>query len=165
MGQIELHSSDLLILEDAITTLALMAKRTRHRRALACNGASVKLVEVLKHNVGVQPVVIATCRFLVNFAVKEDLRLTVLHSGGINALIASFATTMQKVAQAVVGMQSSIASALWSCALECKEVQAALTASKLLQMLIVALQASPNHSNLHEAALGILRCLSRNAAC
>ena len=33
--------------------------------------------------------VVAVCRFLSNFAVKEELCLTVLHNGGVDALMAA----------------------------------------------------------------------------
>ena len=83
------HSDNQAVLEDAITALALMDKRTRHRRALSQSQGITILVDLLKRCIGRFSLVVAICRLLSNFAVKEDLCRTVLHNGGVDALMAA----------------------------------------------------------------------------
>jgi len=151
------HRDGPAVLEDAITALALMAKRTRHRRALAQSGGITVLVDLLKRCIRHTSLIIAICRFLSNFAVKEDCCLTVLHNGGVDALMAAFDNSVTTTTRA------SVASALWTCSADCGEVQKAILASGWLSSLAAVLQANLDHAPLHQAALGIVRGLSRNA--
>lgn len=154
------------VLEDAITTLALMAKRTRHRRALQQGGGISILVDVLKRSLSRPTIVVAVSRFLSNFAVKEDCCLTVLRDGGVDALMAAFDNSVFQGpagGPSPVDARAAVASAIWTCSADCSEVQSTLLASGWLASLAAVLQANPDHPTLHEAALGIVRGLSRNA--
>jgi len=159
------HQNNPVVLDDAITTLALMAKRTRHRRSLQQGGSITVLVDVLKRCVNRPSLVVAVCRFLSNFAVKEELCLTVLHNGGVDALMAAFdsCAATQGGGQSVVDTRAAVASAIWTCSMESTEVQSTLLASGWLASLAAVLEANPTHGGLHEAALGIIRGLSRHA--
>jgi len=175
VGLLTRHRDDAAILEDAVTTLALMAKRTRHRRTLSQDGSITVLVDVLKRGAARPSLVVAVCRFLSNFAVKEECCLTVLQHGGVDALMAAFDSTVQHQCPQQVGMQgahaaaiaavdtrAAVASAIWTCSMDCQEVQNTLLSAGWLSSLAAVLQANPNHAGLHEAALGIVRGLSRN---
>lgn len=174
VGLLAKHRDEAAILEDTVTTLALMAKRTRHRRTLSQDGNITVLVDVLKRGAARPTLVVALCRFLSNFAVKEECCLTVLQHGGVDALMAAFDSTVQHQCPQQVGVQSAhaaaiaavdtraaVASAIWTCSMDCKEVQNTLLSSGWLSSLAAVLQANPNHAGLHEAALGIVRGLSR----
>jgi len=160
------------ILEDVVTTLALMAKRTRHRRTLSQGESITELVDVLKRGAGRPSLVVAVCRFLSNFAVKEECCLTVLHHGGVDALMAAFNNSVQLqgnhlngaagAAEAAMDTRAEVAKAIWVCSTDCQEVQNALLSSGWLPDLAAVLQGNPNHGGLHQAALGIVRGLSRN---
>mmetsp|Transcript_87925 Transcript_87925/g.251981 ORF Transcript_87925/g.251981 Transcript_87925/m.251981 type:complete len:626 (-) Transcript_87925:317-2194(-) len=166
------HRDDNSILEDAVTTLALMAKRTRHRRTLSQGGSITVLVDVLKRGAAHPSLVVAVCRFLGNFAVKEDCCMTVLQNGGVDALMAAFDHSVQhqrplqggtqSAAEVVADTRAAVASAIWTCSMECKEVQNTLLSSGWISSLAAVLQANAGHAGLHEAALGIVRSLSRN---
>mmetsp|Transcript_88803 Transcript_88803/g.250140 ORF Transcript_88803/g.250140 Transcript_88803/m.250140 type:complete len:604 (+) Transcript_88803:112-1923(+) len=162
------HRDNAVVLEDAITTLALMAKRTRHRKVLSQRGNVVALVDLLKRNVCVSHIVIAVCRFLCNFAVKEECSIMVLSNGGVDALMAAFDnhaySSNQDGSKSSADVRANVASAIWTCATDCGDVQAALFASGWLTSLMSALQVYSNNAELHEAAFGIIRSLSRNAA-
>jgi len=151
------HRDNYSVLEDATTALALMAKRTRHRRALKDSGGITILVDVLKRCIDRPTLVVAVCRFLGNFAVKEDCCLTVLHNGGVDALMAAFNNSV------MTSTRASVASAIWTCSADCGEVQKSLLASGWMTNLAAVLQANLDHAGLHEAALGIVRGLSRSA--
>lgn len=58
--------------------------------------------------------------------------------------------------------RAAVASAIWTCSADCQEVQNALLSAGWLSSLAAVLQANPTHSTLHEAALGIVRGLSKN---
>jgi len=145
------------VMEDGITALALMAKRTRHRRGIKDSGGITLMVDVLKRCIGRVSLVVAVCRFLSNFAVKEDCCLTVLQHGGVDALMAAFDNSM------ATSTRANVASAIWTCSQDCAEVQHALLASGWLSSLAAVLQANMGDCSLHEAALGIVRGLSRNS--
>jgi hypothetical protein len=151
------HRDNYSVLEDAVTALAILAKRTRHRRALKDSGGITILVDLLKRCIGRPTLVVAVCRFLSNFAVKEDCCLTVLHHGGVDALMAAFDNSVD------TSTRASVASAIWTCSADCGEVQKSLLASGWMTSLAAVLQANLDHSPLHEAALGIVRGLSRSA--
>jgi len=146
------------VMEDAITALALMAKRSRHRRGIKDSNGIAMMVDVLKRCIQNVSLVVAVCRFLNNFAVKEDLCVAVLQRGGIDALMAAFNSTAGSSARA------SVASAIWTCSQDCKEVQDTLLVSGWLSSLAAVLQANMADCSLHEAALGIVRGLSRHAS-
>jgi len=151
------HRNNYSVVEDAVTTLALLAKRTRHRRSLKESGTVPILVDILKRGgIGRPSLVVAVCRFFGNFAMKEDLCLTVLHHGGIDALMVSFDHS------ADVETRASIASALWACSAESAEVQKCLIACGLMTSLAAFMQAHTHHAGLLEPTLGIVRGLCRN---
>lgn len=166
------YRDDAPMLEDAVTTLAVMAKRTRHRRALSQDDNITVLVDVLKRGAGHPSLVVAVCRFLRNFAVKEECCLTVVQNGGIDALMAAFNNSIQKqrplsggvqsAAEAALDTRAAVAAAVWTCSMECAAVQDTLLSSGWLSSLAAVLQAAPEHAGMHEAALGIVRSLSRN---
>lgn len=171
VGLLSKHQNDAAILEDAVTTLAIMAKRTRHRRTLSKDGSITVLVDVLKRGAGRPSLVVAVCRFLSNFAVKEDCCLTVLQHGGVDALMAAFNNSMQlqrpeggavSAAAAAMDTRAAVAAAIWTCATDCKDVQNTLLSSGWLSSLAAVLEATPDHAGFIEAALGIVRSLSRH---
>jgi hypothetical protein len=115
---------------------------------------------------------------LSNFAVKEECCITVLNSGGVDALMAAFdaasatarsphsaprQTPVEELA-VLADLRAVVASAIWTTSADCADVQAVLFSSGWLTSLASVLQANPTHSGLHEAAIGIARGLSRNAA-
>lgn len=151
------HPDNYSVIEDTVTTLALLAKRTRHRRSLKESRCVPALVDILKRGgIGRPSLAVAICRFFGNFAVKEDLCLMVLHHGGVDALMFTFDHA------ADVDTRSSIASALWVCSAESGEVQKCLLACGWMTSLAAILQANPRHAGLHESVLGIVRGLCRN---
>lgn len=163
------RKDDAALAEDAITSLAIMAKRTRHRRALSQSGGIAVLVEVLKLGLALPTLVVAVCRCLTNFAVKEDCCMAVLTNGGVAALMAAFdncrppANTKGGESMSHVDVRAIIARAIWTTASNCAEVRDALLSSGWLSSLAAVLQANPEHADMHEAALGIVRGLSRTA--
>lgn len=153
---------DDAVLEDAVTALALLAKRTRHRRTLSKGGGITELVDTLKRSVDRPPLVIAVCRCFGNFAAKEEFCLTALEHGGVGALMAAFDTASRGVGPAPNDTRAAVLSAIWACSTDCGKVQQALLASGWLASLAAVLQAGEiDHAGLHEAALGIVRGLSR----
>ena len=60
------HSDNQAVLEDVITALALMAKRTRHLHALSQSQGITILVDLLKRCIGRPSLVVTICRFLSN---------------------------------------------------------------------------------------------------
>jgi len=63
----------------------------------------------------------------------------------------------------VASTRASVASAIWTCSQDCRQVQDTLLASGWLSSLAAVLQANMGDCSLHEAALGIVRGLSRHA--
>eukprot|EP00747_Dinoflagellata_sp_TGD_P209163 gnl/TRDRNA2_/TRDRNA2_82580_c0_seq1.p1 gnl/TRDRNA2_/TRDRNA2_82580_c0~~gnl/TRDRNA2_/TRDRNA2_82580_c0_seq1.p1 ORF type:complete len:613 (+),score=136.95 gnl/TRDRNA2_/TRDRNA2_82580_c0_seq1:44-1882(+) len=163
------HRGNPIVLEDAITALALMARRTRHRRSLSQGNGIATMVDILKRHLGSPSLVVAVCRFLCNFAVKEEGCLTVLQNGGVQALMVAFDNPVPQGQQSAAASpqvsfadtRSAIASAIWACCAECSEVQDTLLSSGWLSSLASVLQSHPDHDGIHEAALGIVRSLSR----
>lgn len=170
---VQKYRDNTSVLEDAITTLALMAKRTRHRRSLTqCKGVNV-LVDVLKRSVGMPSLVVATSRFLSSFAVKEECCLIILNAGGIDALIAAFDGSAPRLlpqrtpaggADAVESMRASVAAALWVCSTDCPDAQAAIFSSGWISTVAASLKQAPDHAALWEPTLGVVRGLSRNSS-
>jgi len=122
------------------------------------------LVDVLKRCIGFPSLVVAACRFLGNFAAKEECCLTVLNNGGVDALMAAFNNTVMlgpRVPCSSVNTRATVAAAIWTCSMDCNQVQDALVSSGWMASLAAVLQANPDHAGLHEAALGIIRGLSR----
>lgn len=164
---LKVHRDNPAVLEDAVTALALMAKRTRHRRSISQCGGIAELVDTLKRYICNPSLVVAVSRFLSNFAVKEDCCMTVLSTGGVEALILAFDKVPSSTQQGgldFVSIRASVASALWVCSMDCSEVQQALLTSGWLPSLAAAVQANPRHAALHQATLGIVRSLCRHKA-
>jgi len=160
------HPANVAVLEDAIVALAVMAKRTRHRRSISQSGDISLLIGVVNRSVDQPSLILAVCRFLQNYAVKEEGRLTVLQNGGVAALTAAFdsQTLRGPVGGTVVDMRAEIASAIWVCSTDCFDFQNALLVSGWPTSLAAVLQANPGHAGLHVPALGVARNLSRNSA-
>eukprot|EP00397_Hematodinium_sp_SG-2012_P014206 GEMP01014437.1.p1 GENE.GEMP01014437.1~~GEMP01014437.1.p1 ORF type:complete len:606 (+),score=128.22 GEMP01014437.1:48-1865(+) len=140
------------LLEEAITCLALMAPRSRHKRSvIKCDGIPV-LVDILKKYASNSRIVVATCKFLVAFAQKQEHTYQIFQHDGIQCLIAAFETgrsgaMAEEVAAAVCG-------ALWSCIVDNVDAQHLIWSSGWLQQLSDSMRpASP----CPEAAFGILR--------
>ncbi|CAK0908955.1 unnamed protein product [Prorocentrum cordatum] len=154
VDQLQEFGGDHVVLEAAATALALLARRTRHRHAALRCGAIGVLVDVLRRCSDRQSLVVAVCRFVANFAVKEDCRLAVLRGGGVDALAALVSTGAGDAGAAT-------ASALLACATDCEEVQQRLCSLQVATDVLRQMQASPLDVALHEAGIGIFRCLSR----
>lgn len=158
------------VLEDAMMALALMAQRTRHRRMLAQSDGIKTIVDLISRSLGRSGLMLAICRFISNFAVKEECCLAILHCGGLEALTDSFdraaeTSRFSRVPQGQVPMvdvSAAIATAIWTCTADCPETQQALHKSGWLPSLVAMVQANPEHLGLHEAALGIVRGQSRS---
>mmetsp|Transcript_126875 Transcript_126875/g.201152 ORF Transcript_126875/g.201152 Transcript_126875/m.201152 type:complete len:614 (-) Transcript_126875:8-1849(-) len=159
------HNDNTALLEDAITTLALMSKRTRHRRAISQSGGVKDIVNLLKMYLNIPSLVVAVCRFLSNFAVKEDCCTAVFTNGGIDALTTAF----EKIVAApgatptVADMRASVASAIWTCSADSSDVQSSLLASGFLSSLAAVLPTQQKHVSLIEASLGIVRSLCKHS--
>lgn len=159
------YPGDFRLIEDATTALALLAKRTRHRRALTQGGNVVKLVDVLRNGAARPPILVAVCRFFSNFAAKPECCLVVLNTGGLDALIVAFnGLGVSTITSEAADSQAFVASAIWACTTDCPEAQAHLFAVGWLATLANALRASPGKVALQEAGLGIVRGLSGHAA-
>jgi len=158
------HSGNVELLEDAITTLALMSKRTRHRRAIGQNAGVKELVNLLKQYIGKPALVIAVCRFLNNFAVKEEYCLTVLSNGGIEALTAAFNQPVEGGGLTAADTRATVASAIWVCSTDCNDAQTTLLSAGFLKSIAAVLEKHRDHVGLLEASLGIVRLLCRHAA-
>uniref|UniRef100_A0A7S1A370 Armadillo repeat-containing protein 8 n=1 Tax=Noctiluca scintillans TaxID=2966 RepID=A0A7S1A370_NOCSC len=161
------HANNVELLEDAITTLALMAKRTRHRRTLQqqCGGSGTSsvthVVEVLKRNLGNPSLVTAVCRFHQSFAVKDECCLVVLASGGVAALTAAFEQRHRQGDPRAANIRTLVASTIWTCSTSCQEVQRALLAADFQVSLAAVAKENLDNAEFQEAALGIVRGLSR----
>eukprot|EP00929_Paragymnodinium_shiwhaense_P118747 TRINITY_DN90664_c0_g1_i1.p1 TRINITY_DN90664_c0_g1~~TRINITY_DN90664_c0_g1_i1.p1 ORF type:complete len:630 (-),score=155.50 TRINITY_DN90664_c0_g1_i1:56-1945(-) len=156
------HKDNTLLLQDSITTLALMAKRTRHRNALTqCSGIDV-VIDILKRSLQQPNLVVAICRFVCNFSVKKELSQMVLKCGGLEALMVAFDSCTASAT--ATDVRATIATTIWTCTSECSEAHASLMASHWMASLAAVLQGCPTHAGLHEAAIGVVRGVSKNAA-
>lgn len=157
------YTNNEAVLEDTLTTLAIMAKRTRHRRALMQKENLQPTMDALKRCLGARASSsLAACRFISNFAVKDECRMAVWHHGGIDALCSVFEASGTAARRQSSDVCAALTSALWACATDCTQVQQELMASGWPPYLATALQTSPDHVGLHEAAFGVVRCLSHN---
>lgn len=161
------HGDNVELLDDAITTLALLVKRTRNRNAVSRASGVKVLVDILKRHIGTSTVVVAVCRFLKNFTVKEEHCLIVLKEEGIEALMAAFNKPVAQLALTggltAADVRATIASAIWACSNDCSEVQNTLLSTGWLSSLSAVLKGHQDHAGLLEAALGIVRGLCRHA--
>lgn len=155
------HQDNSSVLEDAATALAILVKRTRHRRAVTQTGGMRVLVDILKRRVSDTPLIVAISRFIASFCVKEECALTVVQTGGLEALTAAFQGTAPQASVATADARASVASAILACVADCSEAQRALSASGWLSSLRDAMQAYPDHLLLYEAGIGIVRSMSR----
>eukprot|EP00927_Polykrikos_kofoidii_P024523 TRINITY_DN22292_c0_g1_i1.p1 TRINITY_DN22292_c0_g1~~TRINITY_DN22292_c0_g1_i1.p1 ORF type:complete len:639 (-),score=105.53 TRINITY_DN22292_c0_g1_i1:229-2145(-) len=164
LNLLQLYKENISLLDDTITTLALMAKRTRHRNAIKQAKGLTPILDVLKTGMGIPQLSLAVCRFIKNFAVKPELAGLVLSNGGVDALMAAFdtavrAATTSKIAAQVPG---TVASAMCVCAVDCVDIQSTIVLSGWLSSLLAAMQAFPADAELYEGGIGIIRGLAKN---
>mmetsp|Transcript_20893 Transcript_20893/g.53080 ORF Transcript_20893/g.53080 Transcript_20893/m.53080 type:complete len:587 (-) Transcript_20893:129-1889(-) len=159
----KIFADDTILLEECVTGLAVMAVRTRHKRAVCKHGGIPVLVDILKRYVGAPALVVAVCRFVSACAVKDEYRIKIMQDGGIEALIVAFdCNSMQQSPLQPADIRATVARALWACATDNVDVQNMLLTSGWIVSLASALGTYPDHLDLHEAAMGIIRRLSNN---
>mmetsp|Transcript_9110 Transcript_9110/g.20266 ORF Transcript_9110/g.20266 Transcript_9110/m.20266 type:complete len:628 (+) Transcript_9110:84-1967(+) len=157
------------ILEDGLTCLALLAKRTRHRRSLQAESRLPILLEAVKAQQDVPAVLIALCRFFKAFSIKEDCCVALLHSGGMDILLATFKklrSTPNSLPKGNLSEESqkkqlelwvAVLVAIWSVSCDATEVQMSLWEGGFFASLVSLLQEQPEHGDIVEACLGIAR--------
>lgn len=163
------HRDDPEVLEDAVTALALLARRTRHRRSLTQGGGVAAVIGFLNETwlSRASALVVAACRFLSNFAVKEECCLVVHQKGGILSLMVAFAACVDRGLDELlspVDARTALLSAIRTCSSDCGEVQnAVFEVPGWLELLAKVLQDNPDNDSLLQAAIGIVREASRHA--
>lgn len=171
LGLLQRHSANLLLQEELITALALMAKRTRLRQVLAQCDAVAIVVHSLKYQPDYLLLYTAVCRFVRAFAVDAEQCNALLDSGGIDILLTTFKDAMmmdsaamlsRSVSRADVG--ADVVASVWTCTTESQRVQRHLADRGFLPALAACLHAESEREGLHEAGLGIVRNMSRTPA-
>eukprot|EP00392_Amoebophrya_sp_AT5.2_P006786 g6798.t1 len=95
------------LLEDAITALALLLVRSRHKRMVGQAGGIPLAIHLLKLRADVPELVVAVCRFLSNFQDKEQYREVVFQHGGHVALQSAFSAAVDNVEKKAAASSST----------------------------------------------------------
>ncbi|CAD7926753.1 unnamed protein product [Amoebophrya sp. A120] len=118
----------LPVLEDAITGIALLMVRSRHKRVVNQNGGIPLIVHLLKQRADLPEIVVAASRFLSNFQDKPEYREVVFAHGGHVALQSAFTTAPQHVKARpdapfqLLRIRTACVEALWNCVIDNEKV-------------------------------------------
>lgn len=167
LSLLQRHASNRHVQQDIVTVLALMAKRTRLRQVLTQSGGVKIMVDLLREHGNNLPLTVAICRFLRSYVVDREQSVQICAHGGIDVLLEEFFDIMlagepppSELSPADVG--ADVLATIWACSTDCIEVQKVLP-SEFFSALLRSLTENENHSNLHEAAIGLVRNSSKNA--
>eukprot|EP00398_MALV-I-01_sp_L67-1_P000418 gene418-69_t len=146
--------ADQIVVADAVTCLAVMSMRTRHKMTIKKGNRVAVIVEKLKKFMQMNNVLIAVSRFVATFATKPECRSQLLVNGGIEAFVAAFS---QPSISSDPDILAQVCRALWVCCIDEPEVQTCLVLSGFLLKLSMALEDHRGHVELYECGMGVLR--------
>ncbi len=148
--------NDHQLFGEAVTCLAVMCARTRHKNAVVSQKAVPPIVFNLKKFMERKEILIAISRFVAAFATKSQFRTLILHEGGIDAFIVALANDPRDPDKVCAVLR-----AMWTCAIDNDDVANSLGVSGMLISLLMVLEQHPEHIETHECAMGVLRRIAQ----